>query len=112
MAETLTRLERETIARFSEDPSDSLTFETFNKKHALRLIRDGAEVKRTATRGEMTYWTLSMPRNWFKWPRKPRVLSGAQLARATAAILAARSSLQPQNPTPTPTHSPDSPKEG
>ena len=59
-----------------------MIFETFNKRHALRLIKDGAEVKRTAERGGQVYWTLSMPRRWFKWPRKPRVLSEAQQAIA------------------------------
>src|SRR5258706_960303 len=71
MAQTLTLLERETILRFSDDSEDSITFETFNKKHALRLIRDGAEVKRTLTRGGCTYWTLTFPKNWFRWPRHP-----------------------------------------
>ncbi len=71
MAQALTLAERETIVRFSDDPEDLMTFETFNKKHALRLIRDGATVQRTATRGKATYWTLRMPKDWFRWPRKP-----------------------------------------
>lgn len=79
----LTLQERETIARFSDDKDDPMTFETFNKKHALRLIKDGATVKRTSTRGECTYWTLSMPREWFRWPRKT---SEARRAAAQARV--------------------------
>lgn len=97
---TLTKLERETIVRFSEDPEDSMTFETFNKRHALRLIRDGAEVKHTATRGGMTYWTLSMPRKWFRWPRKP---SAAVAEAARNRILAQGGRILPRRSEETPT---------
>ena len=71
MAQDLTNAEKETICRFSEEPEDCVTFETFNKRHALRLIRDGATVKRTNTHGKHTYWTLTFPKKWFRWPRKP-----------------------------------------
>ena len=77
--QSITRAERETIARFSEDPNDPLTFETFNKRHALRLIRQGATVVHTRTPANVTCWTLEMPRNWFKWPRPPRKLSEEQM---------------------------------
>lgn len=87
----LTRLERETISRFSEDPEDSLTLETFNKKHALRLIRDGAQVIRTANRGGAVYWTLKMPKEWFKWPRKPSE------KRRQNAILRHRAVIEPSS---------------
>ena len=79
MPTNLTSAEKETIARFSEDPEDVLSVETFNKRHALRLIREGATVKHTTIRGNATYWTLSMPKAWFKWPRKPRVLSAERV---------------------------------
>ena len=67
----LSRAERETISRFSEEPDEPVTFETFNKRHALRLIKAGAEVVRTSTRGESVYWTLRFPKEWWRWPRKP-----------------------------------------
>lgn len=73
-----TLAERETIARFSDEPGDVLVLETFNKKHALRLIRDGATVRRTQERGGAVYWTLEMPKKWFKWPKAPRVVSDEQ----------------------------------
>ena len=86
MSYTLTLAERETILRFSDDPDDYLSLETFNKKHALRLIREGAEVKRTNTRGNATYWTLKLPKAWFRWPRrtseKAVLASRAQALRA------------------------------
>lgn len=91
MPTNLTRSERETIARFSEDPDDPMTFETFNKRHALRLIKAGAVVVRTASRGDAVYWTLSMPRRWFKWPRPPRTLSAEALAAARDRIGGVRS---------------------
>jgi len=89
MPYNLTLEERETILRFSESPDDSVTFETFNKRHALRLIRDGAIVKRTATRGNVTYWTLSFPKNWFRWPRRPSE------ARRLASLARVQSGFKP-----------------
>ena len=83
-----------------------MTFETFNKKHALRLIREGATVKRTQTRGECTYWTLSMPAKWFKWPRAPRAISPEQREalrnRIPAGFARKNSAPEPKTPSETP----------
>lgn len=86
----LTRREKETIARFSEDPEDLMTFETFNQRHALRLIKAGATVKRTNVRGKATYWTLEMPREWFRWPRPKKTLSAEEKARRADSLAKAR----------------------
>lgn len=86
MSAKLTLAERETILRFSEEPGDVITFETFNKRQALRLINAGAIVKRTSTRGGVTYWTLEFAKDWFRWPRKP----SASRAEASKRALLAR----------------------
>lgn len=70
----LTKAERETIVRFNAEDNE-MVFETFNRKHAERLIKAGADIMRQGKRGDHHWWTLSMPRGWFRWPRPPRAVS-------------------------------------
>lgn len=80
--------EREAILRFSEDPNDLMVFETFNRKQAERLIRSGATIKRAFKGGRgggKPYWTLEMPREWFRYPRKPSASRAEASRRAVAA---------------------------
>lgn len=85
----LTRAERETIVRWSEDPTDLMTVYTHREREAKRLLRMGATLKRTRViDGEVEAWTVECPREWFKWPRKPRKLEGEALAKAQERIKA------------------------
>lgn len=73
---TLTRYEKETIVRFSEDPTDPMTVFTHSKKLTKRLQRLGATLKKISKiKSEEIAWTLEMPSEWFKEPRKPKQLS-------------------------------------
>ena len=86
MSDTLR--ERETILRFSEEPTDLMVFETFNRKQADRLIRAGATIKRVfkdGRSGGKPYWTLEMPREWFRYPRKPSTARAEAARRSVAA---------------------------
>jgi len=76
MVQKISKAEKETILRFSEDVEEPMTFETFNKRRALRLIERGANCIRTTVLGGATVaWTLEMPRKWFRWPGPPRVVA-------------------------------------
>jgi len=74
------KAEREHIVRWSDDPEDLLTVYTFRERAARKLLRAGAILKREGKRsGKVVSWTLEMPREWFRWPHKPRAATGARL---------------------------------
>jgi len=88
---TDSRAERETIVRWSEDPEESMTVYTFRAKHAARLLRAGATLKREGKReGKVVSWTLEMPREWFRWPRKPPKIQRTEEQRRMASETLAR----------------------
>jgi hypothetical protein len=69
MSVRLTRAERETVIRWSDDPDEPLTVSTLDEREAERLIAAGARVRRRGSRGGSAYWTLEAPREWRRWPR-------------------------------------------
>lgn len=70
--------ERETILRFSEG-DEPMTLYTFRAALAARLRRAGATLKREGKReGKVVSWTLEMPKEWFRAPRKPPTPSATQ----------------------------------
>lgn len=73
---SLTDFERETIVRWS-DGDEPLTIYTHRKAKALRLIQAGAKLKAESksAEGKVHAWTLEVPKEWFRWPRKPRAIS-------------------------------------
>jgi len=83
--------EQETILRWDRE-SDDLTLETFSGAAVKRLLRHGAAVKREWSRGGQKAWTLTMPKRWFRWPRKPSE------ARSRAARERRNAAVQPKNP--------------
>jgi hypothetical protein len=82
---SLSAAERETIARFSDDPNEPLTIYTGRRAAARTLLAAGARLIRHDVFG----FRLEVPRSWFRWPKPPRVLSAAQLEVARRARQAA-----------------------
>lgn len=86
--------ERETIARWSDDEDEPLTVYTHRGRAAEKLIRAGAKLTREGKiDGRTVAWTLEMPREWFRWPRKPpkkRNLTEGERAAAADRLGAAR----------------------
>ncbi len=66
---SLTKAERETIVRFSDD-DEPMILETFRRSAVAKLQRSGAVLKYHGNRGGQEYWKLEMPKEWFRWPRK------------------------------------------
>lgn len=88
----LSRAEKETIVRWSEDPDEPMTVYTHSSKGRDRMKRFGAELKRATTHdGREVAWTFECPREWFKWPAKKRKASPAQIAAGREALQKARS---------------------
>lgn len=90
---SLTKAERETIVRWSDDPDEPMTVYTHRENMAQKLLRAGATLKREGKEaGRTISWTLEAPREWFRWPRKrpkatpeqaeKRRLSGIRMAQA------------------------------
>ncbi len=94
---SLTKSERETILRFSDDAEEGLTLYTHNKTLKAKMLRMGAKVK-TVSRAnkEEVSWTLTMPREWFRAPRK---LSEARKALGKARAELFRKNVDTQAPT-------------
>lgn len=91
---SLSASERETIVRWSDDPEEPLTLFTHKAKIAQKLERQGAKIIRESKiKGEVVAWTLEMPREWAKYPRKStRKLSPEHVAKLQAARKASRES--------------------
>ena len=84
----LSKAERETIIRWSAE-DEPVTVMTHERTAAERLIRAGATVAREGTRGNCAYWILECPREWRRYPRKPRggparVITPEQIAKMQA----------------------------
>jgi hypothetical protein len=93
---SLTASERETILRWSDDPEEPLTVFTHRETHAQRLLRAGGHLKRVSRiDGRVVGWTVEVPREWFRWPRKPPVMSEARRAAGAKALQNAREARKP-----------------
>lgn len=71
----MTRAEKETIIRFSEDPEEKMTVYTHGVGLARRMKRLGATLKTTGKiDGREISWTYECPSSWFRKPSKTRIV--------------------------------------
>jgi len=71
----LTRAERETIVRLSEDKDESMTVYCHKERLAKRLLKAGGVLGDSAKiDGEVVSWTIKCPREWFREPRPRRII--------------------------------------
>jgi hypothetical protein len=89
----LSKGERETIVRWSDDKEELATIFTHSEKVKGSLLRAGAALIRASrVDGEEVAWTLSFPREWARLPRKRRqkVLTEEQRCAAAQRLAAGR----------------------
>lgn len=95
---SLSKYEKETILRFCEDPSEPLTVYTHSKAMTTRLLKLGAKLTRTGIHnGQANAWTLEMPVEWFREPKKKKQYSAEKLAllQERGRALGAKKSQKP-----------------
>jgi ribosomal protein L18E len=69
----LSRAEREHILRWSDDPTDPLTFFTHSEKAAKSLLKAGGRLRRVSEiKNVPISWQIDLPREWIRWPRAKR----------------------------------------
>jgi len=89
---SLSKSEKETISRVSEDPLEPATLYTHSKTQALSLIKRGAKVRFTnETDKRVIAWCLELPREWFRYPKPPRRVSPETAKRLSENLHKARS---------------------
>lgn len=86
----LTRGERETVVRWSQDKSQPGAVSTHDERQAIRLIRAGATVRRTGERGGVDYWILDVPAEWCRFPKPKKAVSEAQREAARVRLAKGR----------------------
>jgi hypothetical protein len=70
---SLSRGEKETIVRFSEDQEEPMTVYTHRAKLAERCERLGGKLKYTnKLEGRIVAWCYELPREYFKGPSRKR----------------------------------------